>query len=397
MHYDLIIMGGAMTGSTLALALSARSQGRIRIAVLEKQVPHQHLNSGFDARTIALSHGSCRQFDSIRLPDGQTLWQQLQPFATPIKRIHVSDKGHSGIVEFNADEFQLAQLGAVIELSRAGDVLLNAMAQYPNIDYLAPADIDRIARSQTGVEISLKNDRTLSAQLLVGADGTQSTAASAAGIQMDLLHAYGQTAIISNIQVQQSHNQRAFERFTDEGPIALLPMRDNLMSLVWCVKRPQPLLQLDDQAFLAALQRRFGWRLGKLQQCGQRAAYPLNLYRASQHIQSRIALIGNAAQTLHPIAGQGFNLAIRDVMSLAEILARQYSVQQDIGDYHGLQQYQQNRIADQQQMMRLTDGLLSVFANQLLPLQIGRNLGLMALSQSALLRRHFAKPALGWR
>lgn len=397
MHYDLIIMGGAMTGSTLALALSARSQGRIRIAVLEKQVPHQHLNSGFDARTIALSHGSCRQFDTIRLPDGQTLWQQLQPFATPIKRIHVSDKGHSGIVEFNVDEFQLAQLGAVIELSRAGDVLLNAMAQYPNIDYLAPADIDRIARSQTGVEISLKNDRTLSAQLLVGADGTQSTAASSAGIQMDLLHAYGQTAIISNIQVQQPHNQRAFERFTDEGPIALLPMRDNLMSLVWCVKRPQPLLQLDDQAFLAALQRRFGWRLGKLQQCGQRAAYPLNLYRASQHIQSRIALIGNAAQTLHPIAGQGFNLAIRDVMSLAEILARQYSAQQDIGDYHGLQQYQQNRIADQRQMMRLTDGLLSVFANQLLPLQIGRNLGLMALSQSALLRRHFAKPALGWR
>ncbi|WP_032093831.1 2-octaprenyl-6-methoxyphenyl hydroxylase [Necropsobacter rosorum] len=397
MHYDLIIMGGAMTGSTLALALSARSQGRIRIAVLEKQVPHQHLNSGFDARTIALSHGSCRQFDTIRLPGGQTLWQQLQPFATPIKRIHVSDKGHSGIVEFNADEFQLAQLGAVIELSRAGDVLLNAMVQYPNIDYLAPADIDRIARSQTGVEISLKNDRTLSAQLLVGADGTQSTAASAAGIQMDLLHAYGQTAIISNIQVQQPHNQRAFERFTDEGPIALLPMRDNLMSLVWCVKRPQPLLRLDDQAFLAALQRRFGWRLGKLQQCGQRAAYPLNLYRASQHIQSRIALIGNAAQTLHPIAGQGFNLAIRDVMSLAEILARQYSAQQDIGDYHGLQQYQQNRIADQRQMMRLTDGLLSVFANQLLPLQIGRNLGLMALSQSALLRRHFAKPALGWR
>lgn len=397
MHYDLIIMGGAMTGSTLALALSARSQGRIRIAVLEKQVPHQHLNSGFDARTIALSHGSCRQFDTIRLPDGQTLWQQLQPFATPIKRIHVSDKGHSGIVEFNADEFQLAQLGAVIELSRAGEVLLNAMAQYPNIDYLAPADIDRIARSQTGVEISLKNDRTLSAQLLIGADGTQSTAASAAGIQMDLLHAYGQTAIISNIQVQQPHNQRAFERFTDEGPIALLPMRDNLMSLVWCVKQPQPLLQLGEQAFLAALQRRFGWRLGKLQQCGQRAAYPLNLYRASQHIQSRIALIGNAAQTLHPIAGQGFNLAIRDVMSLAEILARQYSAQQDIGDYHGLQQYQQNRIADQRQMMRLTDGLLSVFANQLLPLQIGRNLGLMALSQSALLRQHFAKPALGWR
>ncbi len=396
MHYDLIIMGGAMTGSTLALALSARTQGRIKIAVLEKQPPHQHRHGGFDARSIALSHGSCHHFEAISLPDEQNLWQQLQPFATPIEQIHVSDKGHSGIVEFNADEFGVSQLGAVVELSRAGEVLLNAMAQYSNITYLAPVEIKHIARSQSAVEISLKNDRTLTAPLLVGADGTQSSAASAAGISIELIHAYAQTAIISNIQVQQAHNQRAFERFTAEGPIALLPTRDNLMSLVWCVKNPQPLLTLNEQDFLTALQKRFGWRLGKLQRCGQRLAYPLNLYRASRHIQSRIALIGNAAQTLHPIAGQGFNLGIRDVMCLAETLAQQFLHGQDIGEYHSLQHYQQSRDADQQRIMWLTDGLLSVFANDLLPFQIGRNLGLMALSQSAVLRRHFAKPALGW-
>ena len=396
MNYDIVIVGGAMTGTTLALALSAFTNGKMKIAVLERQPAKQHQQSGFDARCIALSDGSCQKFSRIILPDGQNLWQKIQPFSTHIEQIHVSDKGHSGIVEFSAREFHLQQLGAVIELQQVGQILLQAVEQSDNIDYLCPVEIAHIERSQDGVKISLKNDRTLTAQLLIGADGTKSEVASAVNISQEMLHDYGQTAIITNVQTQQPHQNRAFERFTTEGPLALLPMKDNLMSLVWCVRHVDELLQADESTFLTRLQQQFGWRLGRFQQCGQRFAYPLTLSRAAQHIQARTVLIGNAAQTLHPIAGQGFNLGIRDVMTLADILGYAYLQQQEISDDALLQQYENKRKADQKQMIQLTDGLLTIFANNLLPLQIGRNLGLMALAQSSMLRQYFAKPTLGW-
>ena len=396
MNYDIVIVGGAMTGITLALALSAFTNGKMKIAVLERQPAKQHQQSGFDARCIALSDGSCQKFSRIILPDGQNLWQKIQPFSTHIEQIHVSDKGHSGIVEFSAREFHLQQLGAVIELQQAGQIMLQAVEQSDNIDYLCPVEIAHIERSQDGVKISLKNDRTLTAQLLIGADGTKSEVASAVNISQEMLHDYGQTAIIANVQTQQPHQNRAFERFTTEGPLALLPMKDNLMSLVWCVRHADELLQADENSFLTRLQQQFGWRLGRFQRCGQRFAYPLTLSRAAQHVQARTVLIGNAAQTLHPIAGQGFNLGIRDVMTLANILSYAYLQQQEIGDDALLQQYENKRKEDQKQMIQLTDGLLTIFANNLLPLQIGRNLGLMALAQSSMLRQYFAKPTLGW-
>ena len=396
MNYDIVIVGGAMTGTTLALALSAFTNGKMKIAVLERQPVKQHRQSGFDARCIALSDGSCQKFARIILPDGQNLWQKIQPFSTHIEQIHVSDKGHSGIVEFSAREFHLQQLGAVIELQQVGQILLQAIEQTDNIDYLCPVEIAHIERSQDGVKISLKNDRTLTAQLLIGADGTKSEVASAVNISQEMLHDYGQTAIITNVQTQQPHQNRAFERFTTEGPLALLPMKDNLMSLVWCVRHADELLQADENAFLTRLQQQFGWRLGRFQRCDQRFAYPLTLSRAAQHVQARTVLIGNAAQTLHPIAGQGFNLGIRDVMTLANILSYAYLQQQEISDDALLQQYENKRKADQKQMIQLTDGLLTIFANNLLPLQIGRNLGLMALAQSSMLRQYFAKPTLGW-
>ncbi|MCW9717399.1 2-octaprenyl-6-methoxyphenyl hydroxylase [Avibacterium sp. 21-599] len=395
-HYDVIIVGGAMAGCTLALALSAQTQGTMRIALLEKQAPQQHQQSGFDARCIALSAGTCQQLAWLTLPNTQSLWQQMSPLACPIEHIHVSDKGHSGLVEFHADEFQLKQLGAVVALQPIGEILLAAIKHYDNIDYFSPMDIAQIQFDKERVKISLKNHRTLSCQLIIGADGTQSLVAKSANIAINKVRDYQQTAIITNLQVQQPHQQRAFERFTAEGPLALLPMTDNLMSLVWCVKDPQYLMGLTDDAFLARLQQHFGWRLGKLQQCGKRFAYPLALYQASQHIHHRTALIGNAAQTLHPIAGQGFNLGMRDVICLAKLLSQAFMQGQDLGTYALLKQYEKARQADQTQLINLTDGLVSLFANTLLPLQIGRNLGLMAMAQSHLLKQHFIKPTLGW-
>ncbi|MFU2047212.1 2-octaprenyl-6-methoxyphenyl hydroxylase [Avibacterium gallinarum] len=394
-HYDVIIVGGAMAGCTLALALSAQTQGKMRIALLEKQAPQQHQQSGFDARCIALSAGSCQQLAQLNLPNQQSLWQQISPLACPIEHIHVSDKGHSGLVEFHADEFQLKQLGAVVALQPVGEILLTAIKQYANIDYFSPVEVEQIHFDQVRVKISLKNHRTLSCQLIIGADGTQSLVAKSANIAINKLRDYQQTAIITNIQAQQPHQQRAFERFTAQGPLALLPMQENLMSLVWCVKSPDELMALSNEEFLARLQQQFGWRLGKLQQCGKRFAYPLALYQASQHIHHRTALVGNAAQTLHPIAGQGFNLGMRDVICLAKLLSQAFMQGQDLGTYSLLSQYEKARQGDQTRLINLTNGLVSLFANELLPLQIGRNLGLMAMAQSHLLKQQFIKPALG--
>lgn len=397
MTHDIIIIGGAMAGVTLALALSHQTQGKIRLAIVEKQPVKLHCQHGFDARCIALSAGSCQRFEQITLPDQQNLWQQIQPISTPIQQIHVSDKGHSGIVEFSASEFQLPQLGAVVELSQMGNLLLQAIKQYPNIEYIAPMDIEHIEQQQSAVKIQLKNHRTLQAKLLIGADGSQSQVAQAVGITQRKEREYQQTAIITNVCVQKPHQNRAFERFTKEGPVALLPMKENLMSLVWCVKEAESIMALNDTEFLTQLQQRFGWRLGKFQACGKRFAYPLNLYRAEQSIHHRTVLIGNAAQTLHPVAGQGFNLGIRDVMDLAQLIAPLFLQQKDIGEATYLRQYADIRKPDQNQIIQLTDGLLSLFANSLIPLQIGRNLGLMAMAQSQILRQHFAKPTLGWQ
>lgn len=394
--YDVIIVGGAMTGVTLALALSHASAGQLQIAILEKQVQHQHYQGGFDARCIALSEGSCKRFAQIQLPDGSDLWQKLQPISNAIQTIHISDRGHSGLAQLSAQEFHLKQLGAMIELNQAGQILLQACNQYPNIHYLSPVEIAQIELLPEQVRVKLQDQRLLQSKLIVGADGTQSLVAKTANIQQNLVREYNQSAIITNVLVQEKHHNRAFERFTNEGPIALLPMQDNLMSLVWCVKEPSSLMQLGDKAFLTELQQAFGWRLGKLLQCGKRFVYPLNLYQAEQHIQSRVALIGNAAQTLHPIAGQGFNLGIRDIMALAQVIEECYSSQQDIGSYQGLLTYAKRRQPDQRQMIALTDGLLSIFANNLLPFQIARNIGLITFAQSHLLRQHFAKPTLGW-
>ncbi|MDO4429705.1 MAG: 2-octaprenyl-6-methoxyphenyl hydroxylase [Lonepinella koalarum] len=395
MDFDVIIVGGAMAGSTLALALSAKTQGKMRIAVIEKQIPQQHNLQGFDARCIALSQGSCQLLDQICFSN-YSLWQKIQAISTPIKKIHISDKGHSGIVEFTANEFQLEQLGCVVELAQIGQILLEQIHIQPNIDYLCPAEIELIERNTEYVKISLKNHRTLTTQLLIGADGGNSIVASAVGISQEWLKDYQQTAIISTVQTNENHQNRAFERFTTEGPLALLPLSQNRLSLVWCVKNAEPLLDLNDTDFLHQLQQAFGWRLGKFNICGKRVAYPLKLQRAIQHCQQRIALVGNATQTLHPIAGQGFNLGIRDVMNLAEVLSVAYLNKQDLGDNNLLSHYETLRLQDQRKIISLTDNLVSIFANNLIPLQLGRNLGLTVLANSTLLRRQFAKPTLGW-
>lgn len=380
-----------MAGATLALAISHLTQGKLAVTLVEAREPESRTHPGYDGRAIALAEGTCQQLAAI------DLWPLLEPCATAITQVHVSDRGHASFVSLDAADYDVPALGYVVELHDVGQRLYAKLKQAPGVTLRCPNTVAHVTRTPQQVSITLNNDETLDADLLVAADGTRSRVAAACGMQWSSSD-YQQVAVIANVSTQLAHNGQAFERFTEHGPLALLPMSDGRCSLVWC----HPLAQKSavdnwsDERFLSELQRAFGWRLGRFTLVGQRHSYPLQLQTAERHISHRLALVGNAAQTLHPIAGQGFNLGIRDVMSLAETLTAAWRSGQGVGDYATLHRYQQRRQPDAQTTIGITDGLVRLFANRYLSLTVGRNLGLLAMDHLPLLRNLLAERTLGW-
>ncbi|CFQ61247.1 2-octaprenyl-6-methoxyphenyl hydroxylase [Yersinia frederiksenii] len=385
---SVIIVGGGMAGATLALAISSLTKGAVPVALVEAQQPDNRQHPGFDARAIALAQGTCQQLDSIGI------WSALADCATAIKHVHVSDSGHSGFVNLQAQDYRVPALGQVIELFDAGKRLFALLQQASGVTLHCPAKVVEVVRTAESATVTLDNGQQLSAKLLVAADGSHSALAQACNIQWQQQD-YQQIAVIANVTTSELPNGRAFERFTRNGPLALLPMSQGRSSLVWCHAKEdkQQVDSWNDARFIAELQRAFGWRLGKILHAGKRHSYPLQLLTASRHVSHRLALVGNAAQTLHPIAGQGFNLGLRDVMSLAETIAQ---AGKDPGDYEVLSQYQQRRQQDQQATIGVTDGLIHLFANRYGPLVVGRNLALMSMECIPTIRDAFARRTLGW-
>lgn len=380
-----------MAGATLALAISSLTGGRLPVALIEAVSPASQQHPGFDARSIALAQGTCQQLARIGI------WPALASCATPIETVHVSDRGHAGFVTLRAEDYRQPALGQVVELHDVGQRLFGLLRQAPGVTLHCPARVVRVERSPDGASVELDSGERLHGRLLIAADGSSSMLAQACRIQWQQSD-YRQMAVIANVTTSQPHGGRAFERFTEHGPLALLPMSGNRCSLVWCHDRTRQ-EEIDgwsESRFLQELQRAFGWRLGRMQHAGARHSYPLRLLTATRHVSHRLALVGNAAQTLHPIAGQGFNLGLRDVMSLAEIVADAALQGLDIGDYRILSRYQQRREPDRQATVGVTDGLIHLFANRYAPLVLGRNLGLMAMDSLPMLRDAFAKRTLGW-
>lgn len=388
---SIIIAGGGMTGATLALAISHLTQGQLAVTLVEGTEPASRVHPGFDGRAIALAEGTCQQLAAIGL------WPLLASAATAITDVHVSDRGHASFVSLTAADYGVSALGQVVELHEVGQRLFSRLKNAPGVTLRCPDKVASVERTRDRVCVALESGEQLTGHLLVAADGSHSRVAAACGVQWQSAD-YQQVAVIANVSTQVAHQGRAFERFTEFGPLALLPMSAGRSSLVWC----HPLAQKDavdrwgDDCFIAELQRAFGWRLGRITQVGQRTSYPLRLQTASQHIAHRLALVGNAAQTLHPIAGQGFNLGIRDVMSLAETLAAAWRAGRETGAYATLQHYQQRRQPDAQATIGITDGLVRLFANRYTPLVAGRNLGLMAMDHLPPLRNLLAERTLGW-
>ncbi|CAB1225462.1 2-octaprenyl-6-methoxyphenyl hydroxylase [Serratia liquefaciens] len=388
---SVIIVGGGMAGATLALAISSLTQGRMAVDLVEATRPDDRSHPGFDARAIALAQGTCQQLTRIGV------WPALRDCATAITEVHVSDRGHAGFVNLYAQDYQVDALGQVIELHDAGQRLFALLAKAPGVTLHCPARVVDVVRTAEQAEVLLDNGRRISGKLLVAADGSRSALAQACNLQWQQSD-YPQFATIANVTTAVHPQGRAFERFTRYGPLALLPMSQGRSSLVWCHAREdrEQVDAWDDARFINELQQAFGWRLGRILRAGKRHSYPLSLLTANQHVSHRLALVGNAAQTLHPIAGQGFNLGLRDVMSLAETLAQAQQDREDPGSYALLSRYQQRRQQDQQATIGVTDGLIRLFANRYGPLVVGRNLGLMAMAQLPAVRDAFAKRTLGW-
>ncbi|MFA1646414.1 MAG: 2-octaprenyl-6-methoxyphenyl hydroxylase, partial [Enterobacteriaceae bacterium] len=340
---SVIIVGGGMTGATLALAISRLTQGQLPVHLIEAVAPQRNDHPGFDARAIAIAQGTCQHLARIGI------WQAIADCATAIKTVHVSDRGHAGFVTLEAQDYRIDALGQVVELHDVGLRLFRLLKEAPGVTLHCPARVTHFTRSEDQVSVTLDDGSSLTGELLVAADGSRSALGQQCGIQWQQ-QPYHQLAVIANVATAVAHQGRAFERFTEYGPLAMLPMSEGRSSLVWShpLEKADEIKGWSDERFRNELQQAFGWRLGRITHVGQRAHYPLALTTASQAISHRVALVGNAAQTLHPIAGQGFNLGLRDVMTLAETLAQAFFGQEDCGAYPLLCQYQHRRQRDKE-------------------------------------------------
>ncbi len=389
-RYNLIIVGGGMVGVSLALALAGRG---LRMALVEAHVPGADSQPSYDDRAIALAYGTRRIFEAI------DVWPSLQPRVEAITDIHVSDRGHFGFTRLHAADEGVPALGYVVTARELGRVLLDQLQRDASLDIVAPARVLNFVDQGDSVEVEIERDgvvTTLACSLLVAADGGDSMIRESLDIPVQRWQ-YGQSAIVANITPSHAHNNVAYERFTDTGPVALLPMSEGRCALVWTVRDDMvdDVMALDDTAFLRRFQDRFGHRLGRFKRVGKRASYALSLLRARQFVRGRVAIIGNAAHTLHPIAGQGFNLGIRDVAALAEVVDTGFACGDDIGSTEALAAYVKWRTAEQRNVALATDALARLFSNPLGPLRVGRNLGLLAMEFVPGAKHSLARAAMG--
>ena len=402
-HFDLVIVGGGMVGISLALILAAQRDWKILLVEAQsmKLGSVSNHSASFDDRSTALSWTSRNIYQSIGI------WDQLSKHLTDIRQIHVSDRGHGGLTRMSAAEAGVDALGYVVENHWLGSVLIDRLAQQ-SIDVLANTHISSVRPLRDGIEISLKGVKALDSEetsiihsdLLVIADGSNSKTAEKLGIHSKS-SSYRQTAIIANIQLEKKHQNVAYERFTDQGPMALLPLSDfkgqHRSALVWVQPedKAEQLIKAEDTAFLDTLQQRFGHRLGRFKQVGNRLDYPLALTLASEQVRRNVVVVGNAAHSLHPVAGQGFNLSLRDVAALAARLNIARIQQKDIGALEVLEDYQQQQLVDQRNTLIFSDSLTKFFSGTSSTSAVTRNSGLLALDLVPQLRHGFAKFGMG--
>jgi 2-octaprenyl-6-methoxyphenol hydroxylase len=388
---DIAIVGGGMVGASLALAL--RGLG-IDVVLVEGVAPGSGAQPSFDDRTTALGNASRRIFESLGI------WGDIAPQAAGIRTIHVSDAGRFGFARLRAEEQGIDAFGYVVANRVIGTALWGRLSALSSegIVVRVPATAEDIEVSGNGAAFTLVGGaeaERVEARLLVAADGAHSAVRAAAAIEADV-EDYDQVAIVANVGADRPHDGTAYERFTATGPLAVLPLYDGSYGVIWSCRPADAagVLSLDDGSYLRELQARFGWRAGRFVRVGRRASYPLKLTRAVETTATRTVLIGNAAQALHPVAGQGFNLGLRDAAMLAEVIANADGA--DVGAPELLRRFTEWRAADRGGVVRFTDGLVKLFGSSRPGAGILRNLGLLMFDLAPPAKSALARVSAGF-
>jgi 2-octaprenyl-6-methoxyphenol hydroxylase len=387
--YDVIIVGGGLAGNCLALALNGSD---LSVAIIEANTKEQLLYSAMGDRALALAAGTITTLESLGI------WQGIQAKATAITDIHVSDRGHFGKVRLSARKQDVAALGYVIT-ARDIETHVAELVDKTGIPQLCPARLVGLMSDEKEVNASIKHKEEslcLSARLLVGADGGNSSVRKLLDITQQVTE-YGQTALVTTVKTSLPHRNIAYERFTESGPLALLPVGKNLCSVVWTrsAEDADALMTGSENDFLEALQQCFGYRLGQLILTTPRRAFPISLIRADRMQSGRTVILGNAVHQLHPVAGQGFNLGLRDVVQLADMLHKQQEQGEDIGSAKFLNGYVAAREKDHRQTIAFTDTLVRLFSNDSLALAAARNIGLAVLDHVPAAKTLLSRHAMG--
>ncbi|ENU26222.1 2-octaprenyl-6-methoxyphenyl hydroxylase [Acinetobacter modestus] len=383
MQQQVIIVGGGMVGLSLALML-AKSNIVVKLLEAVKYPNYDDENvapyhSSFDARNTALSRRSVQIYQKLGL------WDALQQHATPILQVHITEQGSFGKARLVAEQEKVESFGQVIENAWLGRVLLTQVRQQPLIELIDGVQVTSLTQDADQVQIeAMRNGEyihSLKSKLVIAADGRDSFCRQAIGVGVDE-HDYDQVAIVTTVQTSKPHQHVGFERFSALGPLALLPLPGEYhRSVVWPVKKgteAEWLGEENDQHFLDALQETYGDRAGKFEKTGKRFSYPLSQVLADKQAVGRVVLMGNAAHTIHPVAGQGFNLCLRDADVLVRFLMEQLAKSDDIGAPENLLSYEQSRLKDQQRVIKFCDSVVRGFSNQNPILKLLRNTGLIA-------------------
>ena len=386
---DVAVVGGGMVGASFALGLAGTG---VRVLLVESTRFDSAAQPSFDERTTALGNASRRIFA------GLGVWDTIAPSAAAIRAIHVSDAGRFGFSRLDASEQGVDALGYLVANRAIGAAVWGALAHAPGITLRVPARAEDLDISAQGVGFTLTDGagsrERVAARLVVAADGAHSQVRLAAGIDA-AVEDYEQVAVVANVAADHPHQGVAYERFTPAGPLAVLPVQDGTYAVIWAVRpeQAQAVLALGEAEYLAKLQAQFGWRAGRFVHASRRGSYPLKLTRAATTVATRTVLIGNAAQALHPVAGQGFNLGLRDAAMLAEVIANATG---DVGAPQLLRQFSDWRSRDREGVTRFTDGLVKLFADRRPGVPLLRNLGLLMFDLAPPAKSALARVSAGF-
>ena len=403
-YRDIVIAGGGMVGVSLALQLGAVLPQDTTILLVEgfpfpEVVPggKPDYHPSFDARSTALSYSSRLIYEKMQV------WEDLQQWLCAIASIHVSSRGRFGSTLLHANDYGWPALGYVVENAWLGNALIQALYRQGRVEVRSPGKVVAAMPMGAGVSLQLEGagETQINTALLLVADGANSGLRDQLGVAVEETP-YRQHALVANIASAQSHLGCAYERFTDQGPVALLPLLaapggEYRSALVWTLSPEQAghLQSCSEQVFLQTLQERFGYRLGRLLQVGERHSYPLSLVQASEQVRQGVVVMGNAAHALHPVAGQGYNLALRDVAELGAVLAQGMAAGLPPGDLATLQLYQQRQLPDQERTINFSDRVPALFMHTDPVLGLARDLALAGLDIIPPLKREFVRYAAG--